>query len=196
MRPHGWRDASNRNKLSHSNGSTSFLYHTRQFEVPHWVTIIIYVYRHILMCPYCNWPMNGLMFTHLCRSGHVIQWRQSLIILCRLEWGRRRKWDCNIKDMNWWCTFLYGRYTGTLCRRPSNYVYVNVCMETKCYKLKNRGHCLCTVRISRESPCGMGWWLWCGSGGSFLVGGKKGCYWWKTVWRTKELHYYMQTENI
>jgi hypothetical protein len=22
-----------------------------------------------------------------------------------------------------------------------------------------------------------------------------GCYWWKTVWRTRELHYYMQTEK-
>jgi hypothetical protein len=31
---------------------------------------------------------------------------------------------------------------------------------------------------------------------SFLVGGLKGCYWWKTVWRTRELHYHIQTENI
>jgi hypothetical protein len=41
-----------------------------------------------------------------------------------------------------------------------------------------------------------------GSGGgavrveSVLVGGLKGCCWWKTVWRTSELHYYIQTENI
>jgi hypothetical protein len=41
--------------------------------------------------------------------------------------------------------------------------------------------------------------LWCGSvggGGSLLLGGLKGCYWWETVWRTRELHYYIQTENI
>jgi hypothetical protein len=52
-----------------------------------------------------------------------------------------------------------------------------------------------TVRISRESPCGGG-----GSGAvrgeSLLVGGLKGCYWWKTVWRIRELHCYIQTENI
>jgi hypothetical protein len=29
-----------------------------------------------------------------------------------------------------------------------------------------------------------------------LVGGLKGCYWWKTLWRIRELHYYIQTENI
>jgi hypothetical protein len=33
-------------------------------------------------------------------------------------------------------------------------------------------------------------------GESLLLGGLKGCYWWKTVWRTRELHYYMQTENV
>jgi hypothetical protein len=33
-------------------------------------------------------------------------------------------------------------------------------------------------------------------GESVLVGGLQGCYWWKTVWRTRELHYYIQTENI
>jgi hypothetical protein len=33
-------------------------------------------------------------------------------------------------------------------------------------------------------------------GESVLVGGLKGCYWSKTVWRTRELHYYIQTENI
>jgi hypothetical protein len=33
-------------------------------------------------------------------------------------------------------------------------------------------------------------------GESVLAGGLKGCYWWKSVWRTKELHYYIQTENI
>jgi hypothetical protein len=33
-------------------------------------------------------------------------------------------------------------------------------------------------------------------GESLLVGGLKGCYWSKTVWRTRELHYYVQTENI
>jgi hypothetical protein len=31
---------------------------------------------------------------------------------------------------------------------------------------------------------------------SLQVGGLKGCYWWKAVWRTRELHYYIQTENI
>jgi hypothetical protein len=29
-----------------------------------------------------------------------------------------------------------------------------------------------------------------------LVGGLKGCYWWKTVWRIRELQCYIQTENI
>jgi hypothetical protein len=33
-------------------------------------------------------------------------------------------------------------------------------------------------------------------GDSLLVVGLKGCYWWKTVWRTRELHCYIQTENI
>jgi hypothetical protein len=33
-------------------------------------------------------------------------------------------------------------------------------------------------------------------GESVLVGGLKGCYWWKTVWHTRELHYYIRTENI
>jgi hypothetical protein len=33
-------------------------------------------------------------------------------------------------------------------------------------------------------------------GESVLVGVLKGCYWWKTVWRTRELHCYIQTENI
>jgi hypothetical protein len=33
-------------------------------------------------------------------------------------------------------------------------------------------------------------------GESVLVCGLKGCYWWKTVWRTRELHCYIQTENI
>jgi hypothetical protein len=33
-------------------------------------------------------------------------------------------------------------------------------------------------------------------GESVLVGGLKGCYWSKTVWRTRELHNYIQTENI
>jgi hypothetical protein len=31
---------------------------------------------------------------------------------------------------------------------------------------------------------------------SLLAGGLKGCYCWKTVWRTRELHYCIQTENI
>jgi hypothetical protein len=38
------------------------------------------------------------------------------------------------------------------------------------------------------------WWLWWGGG--LLVGGLKGCYWWKTVWSTRVLHCYIQTENI
>jgi hypothetical protein len=33
-------------------------------------------------------------------------------------------------------------------------------------------------------------------GESLLAGGLKGCYWWKTEWRTRELHCYIQTENI
>jgi hypothetical protein len=38
--------------------------------------------------------------------------------------------------------------------------------------------------------------LWCGAGECVLVGGLKGCYWSKTVWRIRELHCYIQTENI
>jgi hypothetical protein len=57
---------------------------------------------------------------------------------------------------------------------------------------------LWTVRISWESPCGGGGGsalVWYG-GECVLVGRLKGCYWWKTVWRTRELHCYIQTENI
>jgi hypothetical protein len=43
-------------------------------------------------------------------------------------------------------------------------------------------------------------WVSVGSGAvrgeSVLVGGLKGCYWSNTVWRIRELHCYIQTENI
>jgi hypothetical protein len=55
-----------------------------------------------------------------------------------------------------------------------------------------------TVCILRDSPCGSGGGVGSGAvrGESVLVGALKGCYWWKAVWRTRELHCYIQTENI
>jgi hypothetical protein len=52
-----------------------------------------------------------------------------------------------------------------------------------------------TVHISRESPCG-GVGSGAVRGKSVLVGGLKGCYWWKTVWRTRELHYYTDWKHL
>jgi hypothetical protein len=53
-----------------------------------------------------------------------------------------------------------------------------------------------TVRISRESPCGVEAAMVRFEGKVYWWVGLKGCYWWKTVWHTSELHYYIQTENI
>jgi hypothetical protein len=52
-----------------------------------------------------------------------------------------------------------------------------------------------TVRRQGENPCGMD-----GCSGAvqreyLLPGGLEGCYW-RELWRARELHYYIQTENI
>jgi hypothetical protein len=71
---------------------------------------------------------------------------------------------------------------------PPLLVYIIWNKEDSLAKYRNKVEGSCTVRILRESPCG--------GGGCVLVVGLKGCYWWKTVWRTRELHCYIQTENI
>jgi hypothetical protein len=52
-----------------------------------------------------------------------------------------------------------------------------------------------TVRISRERPCEGGGGKGVDRGASLLLSRLKGLYWCKTVWRTRELHYYIQTES-
>jgi hypothetical protein len=86
------------------------------------------------------------------------------------------------------CTHL----SGPLLKRPPASI-------ARVYNLKQRGQFskiqrqgwrkLYSSHFTRKSLRG-------GGGGCVLLGGLQGCYWWKTVWRTRELHCYIQTENI
>jgi hypothetical protein len=62
-------------------------------------------------------------------------------------------------------------------------------------KLRFEMWCLLQTAFHEKVPAGgVGSGVFRGE--SVLVGELKGCYWSRTVWRIRELHYYIQTENI